>query len=260
MPTHIVAQGECLSSLAARCGLEAKDLHDHPDNAALKEKRPYPNILAPGDEVVIPELNQKRIEAATGRVHRFVLNRRMVKLRLALLNAQGMPYEGKRFVLVAGATELKGKTAAGGLIEGDVPADVQSGQLRVWLTDDDDDPDPHIDRGLAIGHLDPIDLVSGVQGRLENLGYPCAVTGESDDATLVAVRMFRSRNGLSDDENSDPDAQGDTGSDVSNTGDADDSVDTDEGEQAGEPDSTVLTEKSIDDPLRAKLQGLYEEK
>src|SRR6478672_9577616 len=146
MPTFVVRQGDCLSSLAARYGQEAKDLHDHAGNAALKQKRPYPNILAPGDEVEIPELNPKWRTASTGRVNRFVVNRPMVKLRLALLNAQGTPYEGKRFVLVAGSMELKGKTGSGGLIEGEVPAEEQSARLRVWLIDDDDDPDPHIDR------------------------------------------------------------------------------------------------------------------
>jgi hypothetical protein len=87
-------------------------------------------------------------------------------------------------------------------------------------------------------------LVSGVQSRLENLGYPCAVTGESDDPTLVAVRMFRSRNRLSDDEDPDPDAQEDAGSDVSRAGDAGDSEDsgaTGERDQTDQPDSTLLT-------------------
>src|SRR5262249_12938477 len=157
-----VQQGECLSSIAARYGLsDWERLYDDPRNAELKKKRPYPNILAPGDEVAIPEPTPKAIEAATGRSHRFVVNTRTVKLRLALLDLYGTAYEGKSFVLTVGAKEIKRRTGQGGLIECDVPAQAQSAHLRVWL--DDDDPDPHIDWDLAIGHLDPIDMISGVQ-------------------------------------------------------------------------------------------------
>jgi hypothetical protein len=130
--------------------------------------------------------------------------------------------------------------------------------LRVWLIDDD--PDPHIDRELAIGHLDPIGLVSGVQARLQNLGYPCAVTGESDETTLAALRIFRARNGLSGDEASDPDSEN-AGSDTTKTEDAADSEgssDAAEGGQTDAPSPARQVEKGIDDPLRTKLHGLYE--
>ena len=233
MPTHPVRQGECLSSIGWRYGLEAKDLHVHPANSDLKAKRPYPNILAPGDVVEI-ELKQKWAPAATERLNSFVLKRPKVKFRIVLLNPREEPYQGKRFELTVGGKKRVGKTAASGLIECDIPAQEQSGHLRVWL--DDDDPEPHIDKDLAIGHLDPIDHVTGVQARLENLGYGCTANGEVDEATLIALRRFRARHDL-------PEANQSASAEV--------------GDPSTDPAPADAAEP-IDDPVRGKLQGLYE--
>ena len=195
MPTHVVRQGECLSSLGWRYGLQARDLHNHPANAELKKNRPYANILAPGDVVEIA-VTRKWAPASTGRTNTFVVNRPRVKLRIVLLNALEEPYESKRFEITVGKRKVRGRTTREGLIECEVPADAESGHLRAWL--DDNDSEPHIDRDLAIGHLDPVDLVAGVQARLENLGYPCTVTGDVDEATSIALHRFRARHELPD--------------------------------------------------------------
>ena len=62
MPKHIVVQEVCSSSIAGRFGLKAKDLHDHPENAALKKVRPNLNIFAAGEKAVVPkpEPSEKR--------------------------------------------------------------------------------------------------------------------------------------------------------------------------------------------------------
>jgi N-acetylmuramoyl-L-alanine amidase len=259
MSVHTVKQGECLSSIAARYGLsDWKRIYDDPGNAELKKKRPYPNILAPGDEVAIPEPSQKTIEAATERVHRFVVKTQTVKLRLALLDPYGTPYEGKSFVITAGVKEIKRRTGQGGLIECDVPAQEQSAHLRVWL--DDDDPDPHIDWDLAIGHLDPIDMLTGVQARLANLGYRCAVTGEYDQATLTALRRFRAGNGLSVDDSPDSNGQNDeaAGESAAANPETADAADTGEDSPDDEESYQDQITELIDDTLRSALQELYE--
>ncbi len=57
---------------------------------------------------------------------------------------------------------------------------------------------------LAIGHLNPMDNapdhgVSGVQGRLLNLGFDVGpVDGELNDRTRAAIRAFREQNNLPD--------------------------------------------------------------
>jgi len=258
MATHIVEQGECLSSLAARVGLQAQDLHNHPANADLKKLRPYPNILAPGDIVEIPDPEQKAESASTDKTSRFVIHSPKVKLRIAMLDYLGNPYAGKRYVVTVGKQEIRGKTASDGLIECDVPADAQQGHLRVWF--DDADPAPHIDRDLLIGHLDPIDLISGVQARLDNLGFPCSDSGQIDNFTLAALRRFRAANQLADPPalKTDDCAPPPHLSDSSAT-DWVSAANNSSPDIAAEGDSRGSSPADpIDTPLRSKLQGLYE--
>ena len=50
-----VKSGDNLSAIAKRFGLRSfRDIYDHPDNAAFRIKRPNPNLIFPGDVVMIP--------------------------------------------------------------------------------------------------------------------------------------------------------------------------------------------------------------
>ncbi|MGA8314137.1 MAG: hypothetical protein WB755_29200 [Terriglobales bacterium] len=195
MPKYVIKQGECLSSLAAARGVPSwKDLHDHPDNADLKKKRPNPNVLAPGDVVIVPET--KKFTCATGKKHTFVVRMPKVKLRLLLQNWKGEPYGDRRFEVTIAGNQIPGRTDGAGLIDIAIPVTAQRGRLKVWFDEDQDDPDPNIDRDLEIGHLDPVDNVTGVQARLQNLGHRCEVSGNLDEGTLASARAFREKVGL----------------------------------------------------------------
>src|SRR5262249_16897812 len=108
----------------------------------------------------------------------------------------GKPYEGKRFILNIGEREIKGETTSRGMVDVEVPVTESTARLRVWLLHDAEDAPPTIDRDLSIGHIDPIDMISGVQGRLSNLGYACLITNEVNGPLLFAARSFRARHGL----------------------------------------------------------------
>jgi|SRR6266850_878625 len=209
MPTHTIEQGECLFSLAAQYGIPCKDLHDHPQNAALKKKRPHAGILAPGDIVFIPPRKTKSESVATDSRHKFVVTLPKVKLRLVMRDRQGKPYGGKKFIVTVDGKETKGSTTGSGLIEVDIPATARKGRLQVWFSEDPDDPAPHVDRELELGHLDPVDTLSGVQARLNNLGYRCSDDGHADLATVGAVRAFRAKVGLPEVEEPEPPPDGD---------------------------------------------------
>jgi hypothetical protein len=198
MPKHVVSQGECLSSIASRYGLKSwRDLYEHADNAELKQKRANPNVLAPGDEVHVPDAPAQWTVRSTEKRHRFVVPARTVKLRIQLRDTRGEPCSGKRFVVNVGEREIEGKTCGESVIEVDVPATASSARLRVWLHDDEV---PNIDRLLAIGHLDPHCTLHGVEARLSNLGFACPTSGDPpsgfDDPTIAAVRAFRAAHGL----------------------------------------------------------------
>lgn len=54
--THVVVEGENLSKIAAAEGFrDFRKLYDAPENEELRKKRPNPNFIKPGDEVVIPD-------------------------------------------------------------------------------------------------------------------------------------------------------------------------------------------------------------
>jgi hypothetical protein len=196
---YVIKQGECLSSLAGAFGLRSwKDLYDHPDNTELMEKRPNPNVLAPGDVVVVPvsATEKKTLLCATGNAYLFIIEVPKVKLRILLQDWKGEPYGDKKFEVTIEGRRFPGRTDGEGLIDIPIPADAQSGRLKVWLDEDDDDPSPSIDRDLDIGHVDPPSYVTGLQARLHNLGHRCEVNGNLDEDTLAAVRAFRAKAGL----------------------------------------------------------------
>lgn len=191
---HVVAQGECLSTIAARYGFANwRDVDNHPDNVTLRRTRKNPNLLFPGDEVAIPETRPKTLTLATGQRYRFEIRRAKVKIRVHLVNDKGEALEGKRFRLTILGRTVEGMTDGEGLVEAAVPIHVASADLDVWLNDHEH-PDLHYE--LALGDLDPHDAISGLQGRLKNLGYPCTINGKVDEATALAAHAFRARNGL----------------------------------------------------------------
>ena len=61
MPTtHTVAQGETLTRIAKQYGLGSwQKIYNHPDNGDFRALRDNPDLIYPGDKIVIPDLEQK---------------------------------------------------------------------------------------------------------------------------------------------------------------------------------------------------------
>ncbi len=198
MPLHRVQQGECLSTIAARYRAGSwQALHDHPDNAELKKARPNPNILLPGDEVFVPDDGEeKQVECATGKLHRFKLKQALAGLRVVLRDAEGNTFGGKKYVVAVGGREIEGVTDGDGLVEVEVPLGERAATLRAWLYEDDDPDDPDIEYELLLGHLDPAKSVTGVQERLRNLGFRVPDDGKLGEETARAIQRFRDQHAL----------------------------------------------------------------
>ena len=62
---HTIARGECLSSVAYAHQHFWQTLWEHPQNAALRERRGNPHVLYEGDSVFIPDPEPKQVAAAT---------------------------------------------------------------------------------------------------------------------------------------------------------------------------------------------------
>ncbi|HEY7215508.1 MAG TPA: peptidoglycan-binding domain-containing protein [Thermoanaerobaculia bacterium] len=192
MPYHDVQPGETLLGLAAANGLESwKDILDRPENAELKKKRTDPGILKAGDRVFIPNKEMGHEPAAVDAKHTFKIGPPKAWLRLAVKDADGQACAGKKYELSVAGKTASGNLPAGGLIKQAVPIDTTAGTLTVWIA-----PYSQV-WSLKIGHMDPPDELSGVQARLNNLGFDC---GEPDGAetedTQNAIRAFQVRLGL----------------------------------------------------------------
>jgi N-acetylmuramoyl-L-alanine amidase len=193
MPFHVVKQGETLLGLAAANGLESwQDILDRPENAELKKKRSDPGILKAGDRVFIPNREMRHEASATDTKHTFKISQPKAWLRLAIQDAAGDALAGRKYDLAVAGKTLSGKLPADGVIEQAVPVDVTEGRLTIWL----DETVTHV-WDLRIGYMDPVDEVSGVQARLNNLRFDCGdPDGVLDDDTKSAVRAFQLLTGL----------------------------------------------------------------
>src|SRR5215472_1360060 len=157
--THIVEQGEHLSLIAKKYGFpDYKIVWDHPENADLRKLRKNPNILFPGDEVFIPDKEEKEESGSTDKRHSFVVDKEKLKLRLVLEDIYEKPIAGAQCALLVGDQTFQLTTDGNGKIEQEIPLDAKEGALviRGDQTPFADDVIP-----LKIGHLDPIDEVSG---------------------------------------------------------------------------------------------------
>ena len=82
-------------------------------------------------------------------------------------------------------TELsKGKTDKNGQVEIPIPPDAKKGKISFQELEDEYE--------LDLGNLDPISEISGVQGRLRNLGfYAGPVDGKKSEELTQAISDFQ---------------------------------------------------------------------
>jgi hypothetical protein len=188
MANHVVQQGECLSRIAAQYGfLDFRTIYNDAGNSELRNQRPDPNILFPGDVVFIPDKKPKEVTAPTTKVHRFRVPSRKRVLRIVVEDLDGKKLASKPYELDIEGNLMKGVTSPEGLIEKRIPVDAVNGALTVgrytWP--------------LQIAHLNPVEEVpdkgiSGIQARLRNLGYDCGpIDGIIGPLTEAAIADFQ---------------------------------------------------------------------
>lgn len=185
---HAVKQGDSLAKIAKKYGFSNwRTIYDHADNAELRQKRPNPNILYPGDKVAIPEKTTKEDSGETEQRHRFRFKGDRLWLRIALKDTRNQPLANTFYRLDVGGKAIEGATDGNGLLEQEIPPDAEKGLLVIE------------DREilLKVGHLDPVDTITGWQARLNNLGYNAGeVNGIEDDQTRSAIEEFQCNHGL----------------------------------------------------------------
>jgi hypothetical protein len=217
MPDHVARGNDHLLRIARENNIPLQKLLDA--NPQLKRK---PTLLFKGDDwsagdaVAIPSPELKEAAAATSRSTPYEIDPTKLFLRLRLLGEdfkalKNADYELTIENLPAPFTK-KGKTDAQGQIETEIPPKARTGTLSVSVPPPPGGP-PGTVQGksgmtwtLDLGALNPVGepapddaCISGVQARLNNLGFPCGpVNGIVDEALQDQIRAFRKLFGLPD--------------------------------------------------------------
>jgi LysM domain len=189
MPRHTVKQGECLSSIALRYGFnDWKIVYDDPNNEELRQKRPNPNVIFPGDKVFIPEKKVRYEALGTGQTHQFQVKLPRKELRIVLKDHKDEPIADEPFQLEIDGVLVEGSTDGSGLLKQRLRTPQGPATLTI--------------RGrklsLQLGALNPMrdtvdEGVSGVVGRLRNMGYAASAAGKGDlgPGGRVALAIFK---------------------------------------------------------------------
>jgi hypothetical protein len=178
-----VKQGDCISSIAFEHGFFADTIWNHPNNAELKKKREDPNVLMPGDIVFVPDKRLKEVSEPTNQVHKFKCKNTPEKLKLQLLK-ENEPRAGEEYELEVDDLKFSGKTDSQGRLEQSIPPNANQGKLI-------------LNKGeeiyqLMLGHLNPHDEITGVQGRLRHLGfYFGSIDGKMSAELEHAIQAFQ---------------------------------------------------------------------
>jgi len=142
---HTVQRGESLSVIATRYGFRNwRTIYDHPSNAAFRKKRPNPNLIGAGDQIVIPEKVTKQVTASTGQTHTYQASsaKQRVEFLLGvydLLNpSEPIPTLTVKLRL-PGGQEKELKTDSSGEIKLSEP-EITAGQVDVLDIRDEKDP------------------------------------------------------------------------------------------------------------------------
>lgn len=185
-----------MNSIAALYGFpDYQVIYRDGANADLRQSRPNPNVLLPGDRVFVPEIKPPEHSCATDVKHKFVLKRSKVRLRIVLKDSDGPMAQRPYTLSVEGGPPVDGVTDGSGLLEQPVPASAQNAELRLQRASDP--KSGFLVWSLQLGSLDPFDKVSGVQARLNNLGFFCGkVDGVAGLRTQKALRSFQEQSGL----------------------------------------------------------------
>lgn len=186
-----------MASIAKRFKFgDYKIIYNHPQNAALKQKRPKPNLLAAGDKVFVPDIEVREESGATDQKHTFELITQKVKFRVVVKDDKDQFFADKKYELEIDGSKLEGNTDTRGFIEQEIPADARQGKLKLFT---DDENLKILVWDVALGSLAPSETDEGSKGRLKNLNfYFGEVVGTVDPKTKEATKAFQKKNSLTE--------------------------------------------------------------
>jgi len=124
--------------------------------------------LFPGDKVFVPRKEKKEESGNTEKRHIFQVNKEPLKLRLVLEDIYEKPIAYSVCALLVEGEVTQHTTDSKGHIEQEIPLNAREATLVIR---GDETPFQDVIIPVKIGHLDPVDKISGQIARLNNLGY-----------------------------------------------------------------------------------------
>lgn len=182
-----VKQGDSIFSIAFEKGFFADTIWEHANNEEVKDDRKDPNVLMPGDVVHIPDKRLKEVSKPTNNVHKFQVKNTPKRFRIQIMRGD-QPVRDMEYVLSIEGSETTGKTDGEGWITRSISPNAKKGELSLQEGQKFD---------LNLGFLDPIDEVTGLQGRLRTLGYYHGpINGQLNEDTKESLKEFQAYNDL----------------------------------------------------------------
>ncbi len=184
MPKIITArEGDCFINVCKQERFFWEMVWNRPENQKLREQRKNLNILKKGDQIYIPDLELKEYSAVTERRHTFCLQGAKVHFTLTLLNL-GKPRANENYVLVIDGKFQNGRTDEEGKLSEMIPPNARRGLLLIGEDQEE--------IAINFGFVDPIEEISGIQRRLQNLGfYEGEIDDELNPETSTAIAEFK---------------------------------------------------------------------
>jgi N-acetylmuramoyl-L-alanine amidase len=182
---YVVRRGDFLLKLAYQFGFDADTVWNDEKNAQLRQLRPDPNILYPSDILYIPDQTYKQPvmqDLTAGTTNTFVTDPPTVLVSFTFSDSNC----ALQAFTVPELPQLTGlSTGADGSVSFSVPVTIDAFTLEFT------------DLGLTVpcglGYFDPINTLSGIFQRLQNLGYIYIGAAFPPDVEVVrtALRNFR---------------------------------------------------------------------
>ena len=193
---YIVRQGDHLARLAFIHGFEADEVWNHERNGELREMGRTPELLAPGDVLYLPVKPKEGLSFSANTSNRYQARVPQIKVSMVFKDADRIladePYEihGLGTDGSSGQPETR-KTDAAGKIDLELP--VTTREVTIVF------PGPNVAYEVRVGDMDPLAELSGIQKRLENLGYLPRERESAAEGAYVqsAIAAFQKRHGLS---------------------------------------------------------------
>ena len=184
MPIYEVKQNEDLAAIMFReCGTtNLTEVLAHRDNRKLFATRSK-EMLCPGDKLWLPETGAG-IPLSVTAGNNYILKPkggdRAIALRIE--SKSGTPMANTAYSLKVGGRVIEGNTDGDGMLHEKVPLTAMKARLDIG----------NLSLKLELAALDPVHTLTGIQGRLANLGYYRGfVDGDFGPRTKRAIERFQ---------------------------------------------------------------------